>query len=160
MYTGGMRKVIAKPAAEPRSAVARNIAWVYAGILVVMAVAQLFAFEKFIPLMEDYWFPGGHGTATLVACIIVFVEIFAVPFLLRMHVSDAMRWFSLICSVIAPLIWLKLALDSTFHQNGLANGGLLGHKVAVSTDVQLLVASLLVVVSLYVAYGLWPVTKK
>lgn len=160
MYTGSMRKIIAKPADEPRSVVVRNTAWVYAGVLVVMAVAQLFAFEKFVPLMDDYLFPGGHGTATLVASSIVFIEVFALPFLLRMFVSDGMRWFSLVCSVLVPLIWLRLSLYSTFAQESLKNGGLLGTKVTVSSDVQLLVASLLLVVSLYVVHGLWPVSKK
>lgn len=160
MYTGSMRKIIAKPADEPRSVAVRNTAWVYAGVLVVMAVAQLFAFEKFVPLMDDYWLPGGYGTATLVASIVVFIEVFALPFLLRMYVSDGMRWFSLACSVLVPLIWLRLALYSTFAQESLKNGGLLGTKVAVSSDVQLLVASLLLVVSLYVVHGLWPAAKK
>lgn len=160
MYTGSMRKIIAKPADEPRSVVVRNAAWVYAGVLVVMVVAQLFAFEKFVPLMDDYWLPGGHGTATLVASSLVFIEVFALPFLLRMYVSDGMRWFSLACSVLVPLVWLRLALYSTFAQESLKNGGLLGTKVAVGTDVQLLVASLLLAVSLYVVHGLWPASKK
>lgn len=160
MYTGGMRKVVAKPATAPRSTLGRNVAWGYAGILVVMAVAQLFAFEAFIPLIDNYALAGGYGTATLVASIVVLTEIFAVPFLLRMHVSDAMRWFSLVCSVIAPLIWLKLALDSALRGESLINGGMLGEKVAVATGAQLVVSAVLVVVALYVVRSLWPLAKK
>ena len=155
-----MNKVVALPAPEPRSIVARNLAWVYAGILVVLVVAQLFAFEKFIPLMSDYWLPGGRGSATLLAGLLVYAEIFALPFLLRMQLSPLMRWFSTVCSVFVPLTWLILAINCLLRHDSLANGGMLGAKVAVSTELQFALAAILTVLALYIAYGLQPKHKK
>ena len=143
LYYGYMNKVIAKPAPKPRSVTARNIAWIYAGIVTVLVVAQLFAFEVFIPIMDGHGLPGGHGTASLVACLIVFAEVFALPFLLRMRLSPLMRWFSLVCSVLVPLGWLKLAVFALMTDHMVANGGMLGEKVAVSTSNQLVVAIIL-----------------
>ena len=155
-----MKKVVAVLAPEPRSVIARNLAWVYAAILVVMALGQLYAFEKFIPLITAYGLPGGETMATVIASLIVFAEIFALPFLLRMRVSPLMRWFSLACSVIVPATWIKLSLFALITNKSLESGALLGAKIEVAVATQLVIALALLALALYVAYGLWPKYKR
>ncbi len=156
-----MKKIHALPALPPHSDMARTIAWLYAGVLVVMVIAQLFAFEDFIPLIQNYELPGGQGTATLVAGLIVIYEVFAIPFLLRMRLSPLFRWFSLICGLLVAAVWAFLAFWATLHSIDLTNSGLLGTKVKVAIGwPQLLITVTLAVLAIASTVGLWPVRRK
>lgn len=156
-----MKFATAEPATTPRSPTAQRAAWAYTALLVVMVIGQLFGFEKFIPLIESYWLPGGHGTATLVACLIVITEIFALPFLLRMPLSPLMRWFSLACGVAAAALWVLLGLIAVLGTITMTNSGVLGVKVGVpSGGVQLLWALGMSALAAYSVWGLWPNRKK
>ena len=94
-------------APQPRTKNSATVALLLAGILVIMAVGQLFSFEKFIPLIESYWLPGGHGTAVVVASLLVTAEVFALPFLLRMRLSTLMRIVSMVAGWLVVAGWLK-----------------------------------------------------
>ncbi len=146
-------------AATPRSKVAVQVAWLYAVVLVIMIVGQLFAFERFIPIIYDYWLPGGYGTAVLVACVTVVAEVFALPYLLRMPLSPLMRQCSMVCSVIVPLIWGGLVVYHFGYGGHLANAGMFGAKVTVSPVLQLAAAGVLLVLSVVVIRGLRPVAQ-
>lgn len=109
--------------------------------------------------MDDYWLPGNHGTATLVAGVVVFFEIFALPFLLRMSLSPLMRVFSMACGVAVPIIWSVLSISVFYnfpHDGFLMQGNMLGIHIPISNVYQLAVALALLIVSLYVAWGLAP----
>lgn len=156
-----MKKAIATIAPKPKSTIYRNIAWVYAAILTVMAVAQLFSFEKFLLLVQDYWLPGGYGTAMLTACLVVVCEVFALPFLLRMPLSQLMRWFSMGCAIVAALIWIMLALVSIAGDTAMTNSGMLGTKITVPVGgAQSALAIALLVLAALSSYGLWPTRNK
>lgn len=156
-----MKKIVAIPADQPRSTAYRNIAWIYAAVLTIMAVGQLFSFEKFIPLMTDYALPGGHGTGMLIAGLAVVAEVFALPFLLRMPLSPLMRWFSLVCSLLIAGLWLGLAITALTYSSTIHNSGMLGLKVVVPAGVASLILSLIIgVLAIYSAVGLWPGSKK
>ncbi len=160
-YTGDMKLAYAVKAQPPRSQSVKVIAWVYAAVLTVMVVGQLFAFEDFIPLIANYWLPGGNGTASLVGCLIVVTEVFAIPYLLRMPLSPLMRWTSMICGLIVPTIWIKLAITALVTDNALTNSGMLGTKVSIHAGAMQLVFSLLIaVLAIWSAWGLWPARKK
>jgi hypothetical protein len=153
----------AEEAIKPRSEFAKKAAWVYAAIIVVMAVGQLFSFEDFIPLLRDYFLPGGDPTASLVGCLIVFTEVFSIPFLLRMPLSPLMRWVSLVCGVVVPVLWLFVSLW-TFRSYELIGGivakaGILGTKLSLPNVYQLVMALVLLALAIYVVYGLWPVRQ-
>jgi hypothetical protein len=142
---------------KPRTRLAAKVGLVYAVILIVMVVGQLYAFEKFIPLISDYWLPGGQGMATLLAGVVVTTEVFALPFLLRMRLSPLMRWFSLVCGVLVAVIWLKLAFVTIFETTAITNSGMLGAKVGIPAGVVQLVLSLILLgLAAWSAYGLWP----
>lgn len=156
-----MKFATAIPAPSPRSEMYKIVAWIYAGVLVLMAVGQLFSFEKFIPLLSDYWLPGGIGTATLIASLVVVSEVFALPFLLRMPVSVLMRSLSLACSLIAAGLWVFLGLVAVVGDTVMTNSGMLGLKVVIPPgSVQLIIAVALCVLAAVSARGLWPYGKK
>ena len=146
-------------AQNPKSQSAKVIAWVYAAVLTVMVLAQLFAFEKLVPLFQGMAFPGGAGTGSLLICLIVFYEVFSVPFLLRMPLSPLMRWVSMVFSLLVPLMWLGVALW-TMNDSVVANAGILGTKVAITPGPQVVVALILLALAVLSARGLWPSLKK
>lgn len=156
-----MKFAIATSAPPPCSLAYQIIAWVYAAVLVIMVVGQLFSFEKFIPLMYDYWLPGGNGTATLIASLVVVSEVFALPFLLRMPLSPLMRVVSMSCSLLAASIWVLLGVVAVAGNTAMENSGMLGVKVVVPSGmVQLGVAIMLGVLAAVSVRGLWPHHKE
>ena len=53
-----MKRVTAEWPTTPRTKDSQHAAIAFAGILIVMALTQLFSFEKFIPLLEGFHLPG------------------------------------------------------------------------------------------------------
>lgn len=149
----------AQAAPTPRSKTAVRVAWVYATILVIMLIGQLFAFEKFIPLIQDYWLPGGYGTTVLVACCIAVAEVFALPYLLRMPLSPLMRECSRVLSIIVPVAWGTLTVYHFATGDILENAGMLGAKVTVSPLLQLVGSVVLLVFAIVVIRGFRPTAK-
>ena len=156
-----MRKIIATTALKPRVASVRYVAWLYAAIIAVMAVGQLFAFEDFIPLIGSYALLGGQDVDTVVATLIVFVEVFSLPFLLGMTLSPLMRWFSLVCGLAVAGAWVKLSLLAVWTNTTLENSGLLGSKVDIPTGWSAVAISFgLLALSIVCIWGLWPLARK
>lgn len=149
----------AQAAPTPRSKTAVRVAWVYAAILVIMLIGQLFAFEKFIPLIQGYWLPGGYGTAVLVACCITIAEVFALPYLLRMPLSPLMRECSRVLSIIVSIAWGTLTVYQFVTGDILENAGILGTKVTVSPLLQLVGSVVLFVFAIVVIRGFRPIAK-
>lgn len=145
------------PAPAPRTEASKQIAIVYAGFLVLMAVGQLVTFEKFILLVESFWLPGGMPTAYLFAAGIVITEVFAVPFLLRMSLSPAMRVVSMILGWIVPAVWLLVSLWLLLTVNAVTSVGIFGASVPLTPEwwvVWYVVA--LGVLATWASWGLWP----
>lgn len=125
-------KVFVEPTDPPKDKRSniRYLAWFLAAILLVMALGQLFAFERFVPLVESFWLPGGRPVAYLTASLIVVSEVFALPYLLGMRLSSAMRYLSAICAVVVPSIWLLVVVWLNLTVNAVTNIGLFGTKFA------------------------------
>lgn len=135
----------------------RHLAWLLAGVLIVLALSQLFAFEKFVPLVESFWLPGGKPAAYLVASLIGVSEVFALPFLLGMRLSPAMRSISAALAVLAPALWLYIALWLNLTTNAVSNIGILGTSLPLPVGwwAVFLVAALLIL-AIWVVWGRWP----
>lgn len=148
----------------PRTSASKQIAVVYAGFLVLMAVGQLFSFEKFIPLVESFWLPGGMPVAYLFAAGIVVAEVFAVPFLLRMSLSPAMRVVSIVLGWVVPAVWLFVTVWLLMTVNAVANVGIFGASVPLAPEWWVVWYVLaLSVLAAWASWGLWPfgrTTKK
>lgn len=147
-------------APQPRTKNSATVALLLAGILVIMAVGQLFSFEKFIPLIESYWLPGGHGTAVVVASLLVTAEVFALPFLLRMRLSTLMRIVSMVAGWLVVAGWLKLAIWANVAANALSNIGFFGVHVMLPVGWWAVLFTLaLGVLFVWAAWGLWPLKQ-
>ena len=86
------------------------VAWFLGGIFLVLSLVQLVRFEKFITFIEGYISSDGAAMGQVIAAILVTLEVFALPFLLRMKLSPLMRIVSIVCGWLASLLLLSLAL--------------------------------------------------
>lgn len=150
--------VFVKPttAAPARTDAARQIALLYAGILVLFLVAQLFTFEEFLELIPSFNLPVGalmYGLAPL----IVVAELFALPFLLRMSMSPALRWVSMVCGWVAAAAWVGISWWVVGTQPGASTVGFLGAVGDLSPGWwAILVAIAMVILAVWASWGLWP----
>lgn len=155
-----MKFARAEPAPAPKTDTVPRVALFYAAILLVMAVAQLFSFERFIPLIEGFGLPGGRATAALVAGTVVIVEVFALPFLLRMKLSPLMRATSMVCGWLAVAVWLKLAIWVNIMVGGGGTIGFLGPDIILPVgwwSVPCVIA--LGILAAWASWGMWPLGK-
>lgn len=132
-----------------------------AAVFVVLAVAQLYSYEDFPNVIASLWLPGGRPLAALVAALIVTGEVLAIPFLLGMRLSHAMRIVSMAAGWLVILAWLKIAIIINVSANAITNGGILGATVPVIPGwwmVCLFVA--LGVLSAWASWGMWPLPAR
>jgi hypothetical protein len=120
-------------------------------ILIVMALIHLFRIDTFLPILDTY-LPGGGVAAGFMGVVIIFSEVFAVPFALRMKLSPLAHMVSGALLALAPLWWLLIDI----WMYGLRDGtGQLGGFVAVpSTTGVLLINLIWVAFNYYTLYTL------
>lgn len=152
---------IAVPAPTPKTNNVPKVALFLAAIMLVMAVAQLFHFEDFVPLVEDFGLPGGVMIAQLFATGVVVLEVAALPFLLRMRLSKAMRFVSMVSGWLVLMLWMLVQIYLNSVYPDVQNNGLVGSVVEVGVgwwSVFLLAA--FGVLSAWVSWGMWPLTRR
>jgi hypothetical protein len=148
-------------APEPKSPLTEKIAMLLAGVFVLLAVGQLFSFEDFPAVIEAWHLPSvGAGVAVLLAAFVVVLEVLAIPFLLRMRLSPAMRLVSMSSGWLVGAWWLLV----TLWQNTAgvaANVGLLGATVQLPAGwwAVFFVVAIGVLVA-WASWGLWPVRRR
>ena len=144
-------------APTPRTKNVPRVAIIYAVILVVMAVAQLFSFDEFLQLVTDFGLPGGVRAGHFFAAIIVTVDVFALPFLLRMPLSPAFRWVSIVCGWLVSAIWIYIAVWLIVKEGIVANIGFLGTVVPIVPDFStLLIGIAFGILAGWASWGMWP----
>lgn len=145
------------PAPEPRTDRIRKISLLYAGILVVFALAQLYTFDTFIELIPSFNLPFNDTFAYALAPIIVATEVFALPFLLTMNLSVAFRWVSMILGWIVPALWFFISGWIVITQPTAETVGFLGTVVdLVPGWWAILVSIALGILATWASWGLWP----
>lgn len=145
------------PAPTPKTKDVKRIATFYGLILAVFAITQLFTFEKFLDLMSTFNFPWGAGFAYFSGAFIVAVEIFALPFLFRLPLSPAFRWFSIVSGWLAALSWLKVAVWLVATDSLVENVGFLGSVVNLMPGWwAIFIALALVILAVWASWGMWP----
>lgn len=155
--------IFVKPSAptKPKTKNVSSVAIIYAVIIVVFVVAQLFTFEEFVALVESYGLPGGVVFARFLAAYLVTVEVFALPFLLRMRVSTAMRVVSMICGWLVALIWFGISLWLVISTNTVGNIGFVGSVVALTPGWWAVFISIAPgTLSIWASWGMWPLVRK
>ncbi len=154
-----MKRIIAAWPDEPLTKDTKIAAFIYAALLIVMVVSQLFSFEKFIPLLDSFNLPAPlseYGLAvTLVIC-----GVLALPFLLRMKVSSGMRFVSMIAGWVVALAWLFLGLWLNVSGVVPETAGLLGASVTLITGWWVVFVAIgFCVLAAWTAWGMWPLRR-
>jgi hypothetical protein len=148
---------IARAAAKPRTDTAVKISLLYAAILVVFAVAQLFTFDEFIKLVPQFQLPIGEGLTAAIAPMIVASEVFALPFLLRMKLSSGFRYFSMGLGWLVTGLWLGITSWVVITAQPVSTIGFLGTIGHLSPGWwAILVAVGLGILTAWSSWGLWP----
>lgn len=134
-----------------------TISLVLAGVFIVLAVGQLFTFEKFSNVLGDMWLPGGNTNMPIYAALIVTLEVFSVPFFLRMALSPLMRIVSMVFGWLTVGVWMLLFLWQNLSGNVIADSGILGGTVRVPVGwwSVLFMIAIGVLVG-WTSWGLWP----
>lgn len=153
--------VTSTPPPEPKSPTVEKAAVLLAGIVIVLALSQLFSFEKFPDAIRALALPGiDEGYAVLVAALIAIAEVLAVPFLLRMRLSIAMRVVSMVAGWLVALWWVFVTLWQNMMPAGQSGVGFLG--ATVTAPVGWWAVCLMLGVGILVAWaswGMWPLRR-
>lgn len=161
-YTASMSVFVqATPAPKPKTKNIRTVGVALAGVFVIMAVAQLFTFEKFADVISAMWLPGGDGVSSVRAALIVALEIGAVPFLLAMHLSPLMRICSMAAGWMAIAAWFATTIFQNISSSVIVNSGLLGATVKLPVgwwNTMFCIA--LGILAAWAAWGMWPAKRR
>lgn len=145
------------PAPVPKTKDVRRISTFYAAIIVIMVVAQLFTFEAFLELFASFGLPGGAVTGYTVAAVLVAAQVFALPFLLRMAMSPAFRWVSLVCAGLIADIWLFVTAWILLTERDVATIGFLGTVVDTMPGWwAFFIAIAFAILAVWSLWGMWP----
>lgn len=148
-------------APAPHSSYASLISLFLAGLLVIMAVSQLFTFEDFPAVIAQMNLPGGDAYAPIRAALIVTLEIAALPFLLSMQLSPAARVVSMLSGWAAIIAWLAASIWTNIMAEDAVNSGLLGATIPLASEWWAVIFSLaLGVMAAWVSWSMWPVGHK
>ncbi len=105
-------------------------AFILGMMYVGLIVTQLFTFEKFTDVVAGFGLPGDRVVAVAVAVLIPFVEIVALPYLVSMKLSERVRAVTRVASLVAPSLWLVLAIwMNVFPGASRLNSGLFGATI-------------------------------
>lgn len=150
----------ATPAPTPKTSNTWLASLLLAVFLVMMIVAQLFTFEKFPDLLADSWLPGGDAWMPIYAGVIVALEVLALPFLLSMKLSKAMRAMSMVFGWLVVLAWLVISVGSVVDGH-IAESGLLGATAPLPTGWwSVSFCAGLAVLAIWAAWGMWPLKNR
>lgn len=145
----------------PKTKNVRPISIGLAAVFVVMAVSQLFTFERFADVIVSMGVPGSGEFSSVRAAVIVTLEVAAVPFLLGMRLSLAMRVVSMVSGWLAILIWLTDSLWVNLLEVKPLNSGLLGDTVLTPVGWWSVFFCLgLGILSIWASWGMWPFATK
>lgn len=149
--------VKAHPAPAARTKETKQMAYLYAALLVVLAVTQLFTFDEFIELVPAFHLPFGAGFTYALAPLIVAAEVFAIPFLLRMQLSVAFRWLSMLCGWFVAAMWTFISFWVVLTYPPVETIGYFGTIVTLVPGWWAVCVGLaLCILAVWASWGLWP----
>jgi hypothetical protein len=97
-----------------------------AAVYTVLLLSQLFTFEDFRGVTNGFGLPGGGITASVLAFALPVVQAMALPYLLSMKLSRRLHAVSRACTLLAPALWLAIALWTNLSGNNLTSLGIFG----------------------------------
>jgi hypothetical protein len=132
----------------------------YAILLAVIALCQLITFTDFLTLLSSFGFPGGHPFAHFLGGFILFSEILAIPFLLKVKMSPLARVISMVFGWLVSIEWLYISLFLFFTINAVTNVGFLGTVVSLVPGWWTILISISFgLLSIWASWGMWPSAK-
>jgi len=155
-YTTGMSFFVQPTLAlPPKTKNTTKVSLFLVALFTLMAVAQLFSFEKF-PDVFGLTLPGREASAHVYAALIVTLEVAAVPFLLSMRLSFAMRVVSMLAGWCVVTAWFIVTLwENITH--AIPNTGLLGATASLPIGWwSVLFCMGLGILVVWTSWGLWP----
>lgn len=117
-----------------------------AAALCLMALLQLLNFEAFVEILFSYQLFNHPGSIAL-AIILISLEIFSLPVLLRLWLSPLARGLSSLCVLLAPAAWTSLVVYAYVSGVAVASTGLLGHFIKVSMGLSIVISAALLVLA-------------
>ena len=154
-----MRFAVTTSAPKPKTKNIRGIGLLTAAFFVVLAVTQLFTFERFAEVIELYYdMVDSRGALVLSACIVT-LEVAALPFFLAMPLSRAARLVSMAAGWLTIMLWLVLTLRQLLR--GGESTAIFGATLEVPGGwwAVCFVAALGVLVT-WTNWGMWPLATK
>ena len=134
------------PAPVPKTKDVQRISIFYAVVLVVMVVAQLFTFDTFIEL---------YGP--IIAALLVVFEVFALPFLLRMPLSRAFRWVSMVSGWLVAALWIGITSWLITADVSVGTVGFLGTAIdTIPGWWAVFMSFAFALLAAWSAWGMWP----
>lgn len=128
-----------------------------AAVFVILAVAQLYSYEDFPDVVANLWLPGGRAAADLWAVMIVILEVAAIPFLLSMKLSPAMRVVSMLAGWLSVVSWIAVTIWINVSVNAVTNGAVLGATIPVVASWYLVCGFVIFAgILAYVSWAKWP----
>lgn len=129
-------------------------------VIVGLAVTQLYKFEDLPDVIATLGLPGGQTWAPTIAALLVVGEVLALPFLLRMTLSPAMRIVSMVSGWVVIAGWLVVSIWTNLAVGQVANSGILGATVPVPSGWGVTCIFVgLALLAAWSAWGLWPCRK-
>ena len=101
----------------PRLPRIQSAAWLAAGMLIVMLVAQLFTYESFASVLSVVLPFNDSVLVTIASAKVVVLELLALPFLLNMRLSRLMRFVSAACAIVISVFWFFIVLTNAHVSN-------------------------------------------
>jgi len=145
---------------RPKTKNIRMVSLLLAAIITVMAVAQLFTFERFGEVIVGMGLPVSATWGQVIAAFIVTLEVLALPFLLFMRLSHLMRVISVVSGWLVVKAWFILSIWVNIVTPASSNTGLLGATVPVAVGWWMVFFTLgLVILDGWIAWGMWPLRK-
>lgn len=111
--------------------------YVYAFVLTIIILAQLFTFDDFLSGFTGLGFIGGDSVAIFIGVLIVSIETFSLPFLLKMNLKPFINKISMFFGIIVLMFWLKLSVW-LLGTGSVASTGLLGSVIDIPASAGLI----------------------
>lgn len=121
-------------------------------VTVALAVAQMVSFEEFVEAFREYGLTS-YGWTVALALFVVGLEVFAMPFLLRVRLHKAVWALSALCALLLPLTWTLLTVLAMMLGRSVANAGYLGGFVPVPVGGFVLILDLLWLMVMWLWFG-------
>lgn len=149
------------PAPIPKTKRVASVGILYAAIVTIMALGQLYTFDSFITLITSFHLPVSEAVSYAIAPVIIALEIAAIPFLLRMRLSPAFRVLSMVSGWGVACIWLTVTLWIVSTRQDVTTVGFIGDIGELVPGVWAILFSIsLGILSAWASWGMWPFAAK